>query len=74
MKELFNDIPIHSVFTWGDIQFIKLANAIPNVRMHRQAPNCLNLQNNHYCVMSAKHKVKVIKTVDDYDDSNLNIE
>ena len=75
MAELFNDIPIHSVFIWGDgLQFIKLSNAIPNVPMRKQAPNCFDLQKHHYCVMSAKHKVKIVKTIDQYDDSRLDIE
>lgn len=75
MTELFNDIPIHSVFVWGDeLQFIKLSNAIPNIPMHRQKPNCLDLQNHHYCTMSATHRVKIVKTVDQYDDSHIDIE
>lgn len=75
MTELFNDIPIHSVFVWGDgLQFIKLSNAIPNVPMHTQKPNCLDLQKHHYCVMSATHRVKIVKTVDQYDDSHIAIE
>lgn len=75
MTELFNDIPIHSVFVWGDgLQFIKLSNAIPNVRMREQKPNCFDLQKHHYCVMSATHRVKIVKTVDQYDDSHIDIE
>ena len=75
MTELFNDIPIHSVFVWGDgLKFIKLADAIPDVGMSKQPPNCFDLQKHHYCVMSAKHKVKIVKTADQYDDSHLDIE
>ena len=75
MTELFNDIPIHSVFVWGDgWQFIKLSNAIPNIPIHNQKPNCLDLQKHHYCTMSAAHRVKLVKTVDQYDDSYIDIE
>ena len=75
MAELFNDIPVHSVFVWGDgLQFIKLSNAIPNIPMHKQKPNCFDLQKHHYCVMSATHKVKIVKTADQYDDSRIDIE
>ena len=41
----FNEIPIHSVFIWGDgLQFIKLSDAIPNVSTKTQKPNCFDLQ------------------------------
>ena len=41
----FNEIPVHSVFIWGDgLKFIKLADAIPDVGMSKQPPNCFDLQ------------------------------
>lgn len=63
----FNEIPIHSVFIWGDgLKFIKLANAIPDTGMSKQPCNCFNLQTHHYCTMTAKHKVKLVKKIEDF--------
>lgn len=71
----FNEIPVHSVFIWGDgLQFIKLSNAIPNVSMHIQKPNCFDLQKQHYCVMGAKSPVKLVKKISDFDDSEIDPE
>lgn len=68
----FNEIPIHSVFIWGNgLKFIKLADAIPDVGMNKQPPNCFDLQKYHYCTMSAKHKVKVVKKISDFDDNEV---
>ena len=68
----FNEIPVHSVFIWGDgLQFIKLSDAIPNASMSTQKPNCFDLQKHHYCVMSAKHKVKLVKQISDFYDSEV---
>ena len=63
----FNDIPIHSVFIWGDgLKFIKLSNAIPDVGMSKQSPNCFDLKKHHYCTMTSEHKVKLIKKLEDF--------
>lgn len=68
----FNEIPVHSVFIWGEgLKFIKLTNAIPNVVASKQPPNCLNLENQHYCVMDAKSPVKLVKNISDFDDSEV---
>ena len=68
----FNEIPVHSVFIYGDgLQFIKLSNAIPNAPMPTQKPNCFDLQKHHYCVMSAKHKVKLVKQISDFYDGEV---
>ena len=72
---LFNELPIHSIYIWGDnLKFIKLADAVPGVRVNKQPPNCLDLQTNHYCAMSATHQVKLVKAIDDFDDTHLSIE
>jgi hypothetical protein len=64
----FNEIPVHSVFIWGDgLKFIKLADAIPDVGMSKQPSNCFNLQKQTYCTMTAKHRVKLVKQIADYD-------
>lgn len=66
----FNEIPIHSVFIWGDgLKFLKLADAIPNIGMNKQSPNCFNLQKQTYCTMTAKHRVKLVKKISDFNDS-----
>ena len=63
----FNEIPIHSVFTWGkNLKFLKLSDAIPDVGMSKQPCNCFNLQTNHYCTMTAKHQVMLIKQPSDF--------
>ena len=63
----FNEIPVHSVFTWGKgLKFLKLSDAIPDVGMSKQPCNCFNLQTHHYCTMTAKHQVKVIKKIEDF--------
>lgn len=68
----FNEIPVHSVFIWGDgLAFIKLADAIPDVSMSKQPPNCFNLKSWDYCTMTAKHKVKLFKKISDFDDSEV---
>ena len=68
----FNELPVHSVFIWGDgLQFIKLSDAIPNAPMPTQKPNCFDLQKHHYCAMSAKHKVKLVKQISDFYDMEL---
>ena len=63
----FNEIPVHSVFIWGNgLRFIKLANATPDVGMSKQPPNCFNLQKQTYCTMTAKHRVKLVKKLSDF--------
>ena len=63
----FNEIPVHSVFIWGNgLKFIKLSDAIPDVGMSKQSSNCFNLQNHHHCTMTAKHRVKLIKKMEEY--------
>lgn len=62
----FNEIPVHSVFIWRGLKFIKLTNAIPDIDVSKQPPNCLNLENQHYCVMSVKHRVKLVKQISDF--------
>ena len=68
----FNEIPVHSVFIRGkDLKFIKLTDAIPNVDMSKQPPNCFDLQKHHYCVMGAKSPVKLVKKISDFYDSEV---
>lgn len=68
----FNEIPVHSVFIWGSgLKFIKLANAIPNVGMSKQLPNCFDLQKQHYCTMTAKHKVKLVKQISELNNGEV---
>lgn len=68
----FNEIPIHSVFIWGEgLKFIKLADAIPGVGMSKQPCNCFDLQKQSYCTMTAKHKVKLVKKVSDFDEGEV---
>lgn len=68
----FNEIPVHSVFIWGEgLKFIKLTDAIPNVDTSEQPPNCFDLQKQHYCVMGAKSLVKLVKNISDFDDSEV---
>lgn len=68
----FNELPVHSVFIWGDgLKFIKLADAIPNVGMSKQPPNCFDLQEQQYCTMTAKHKVKLVKKISDFYDNEV---
>lgn len=64
----FNDLPIHSVFRWGNREFLKLSNAIPNVALHKQTSNCYDLDKSHYCVFSSEHKCILIKQPSDFDD------
>lgn len=67
----FNEIPIHSVFIWGNgLKFIKLSNAIQGVSLSKQPANCFDLQKNHYCTFGSEHKVKVVKRLEDFEKSN----
>lgn len=75
--QLFNDIAIGTVFHHPkdcNMKFIKFANANSNKAPHNQAPNCLNLCNNHYFSLGAKSPVIVDKEPVDYDDTKLLIE
>ena len=68
----FNEIPVHSVFIWGaGLKFIKLANAIPDVGMSKQLCNCFDLQKQTYCTMTAKHRVRLVKKISDFYDSEV---
>lgn len=68
----FNEIPVHSVFIWGDgLQFIKLSDAIPNVSTKTQKPNCFDLQKQHYCTMGTKSRVKLVKKISDFYDEGI---
>ena len=59
----FNDIPVYSVFVWGDHDiFVKTANAIPGVGMSKQPTNCIRLSDRHHCTMTVDHKcIEVIQ-------------
>ena len=62
----FNDAPIHSVIIWGNgIKFLKIGNALPRIPLHKQNPNCFNLNRGTYCVLGTKSKVKVVKQSED---------
>ena len=61
----FNELPIHCIYLWGTTRHIKLKDAVPNVGMRHQPPNCFNLKTQTYCTMTADHKCKLIKTLDE---------
>lgn len=68
----FNELPMGTVFynpIYPDLCFIKFAQAAPGVAPHNLPPNCLNLENNHYCTIGAKAKVIVMKQPADFDDT-----
>ena len=63
----FNEAPIHSIIIWGNgLKFIKLADALPNIGLSKQPPNCFDLQKNHYCTLGSKHKVKISTRIEDF--------
>ena len=69
----FNELPINSVFIWGDgLYFLKLKNAIPGVGMSKQPSNCFDLQKQHYCTMTSDHICKLVKQPDDFDLGKMN--
>lgn len=56
----FNELPDETKFLLHGIPFVKIASAIPRVPLDKQKPNCINLNNNHKCVVGAKCIVEVI--------------
>ena len=60
---LFNDIPLNSIFVWGDNQiFIKTKDAVPDTGMSKQPSNCIRMLDRHKCTMTANHKcIEVIQ-------------
>lgn len=62
----FNALPIGTIFTWGDIQCVKIRDADVGVPISRQKPNSIRLSNMHYGVLGHKAKCSIIKNPEDY--------
>lgn len=72
----FNSVPVGTVFHHPNVEswvFVKIANADPTRPPDAQAPNCVKLDNHHYCALHAGSPIVIIKEPDDYDDSKLSI-
>lgn len=62
----FNALPIGTIFTWGDIQCVKIRDADVGVPISKQKPNSIQLSNMHYGVLGHKAKCSIIKSPEDY--------
>lgn len=69
----FQDLAIGDTFKFGSVAFVKIAHNFPNEKtpMPQQRPNCVNLDNKHYCVVGANAPVRLMKSPDDYDDPHF---
>ena len=53
MKEFYK-LDIGDEFYFQGSRYIKIAEAIPRLRLDRQPPNCINLENKHRCTFGYK--------------------
>ena len=59
----FNQLTIGDVFRIGTREFIKITNAVPNIRLDKQLSNCLCLDNKHYCVVGCNIECEIVKSM-----------
>ena len=67
---VFRELEVGDVFRTSNratCEFIKISDAIDDIRIDQQKPNSLNLSNKHYCVVGNKAAVFKIKGVKDFE-------
>lgn len=53
MKEFYK-LDIGDEFYFQGSRYIKIAEAVPRLRLDKQPPNCINLENKHRCTFGYK--------------------
>jgi len=71
---LFANLSIGDVFKWGDSTFVKIGEFEQGKRMPDQYPDSIKLSNMHYCVLSGKAPVVLIKSKYNYPPENMELE